>query len=53
MTIIPPTDLWVTANFKETQLSHMCMGQAVTLKVDAYGGREVLRQAYCPGSAAR
>ncbi|HEV2618469.1 MAG TPA: HlyD family secretion protein [Acidobacteriaceae bacterium] len=40
MTIIPLTDLWVTANFKETQLARMRMCQAVTLKVDAYGGRK-------------
>ena len=40
MTIIPLTDLWVTANFKETQLAKMEPCQAVTLKVDAYGGRK-------------
>jgi membrane fusion protein (multidrug efflux system) len=40
MTIIPSTDLWVTANFKETQLAKMKPCQAVTLKVDAYGGRK-------------
>jgi membrane fusion protein (multidrug efflux system) len=40
MTIIPLTDLWVTANFKETQLAKMHTCQAVTLKVDAYGGRK-------------
>jgi membrane fusion protein, multidrug efflux system len=40
MTIIPLTDLWVTANFKETQLARMHPCQAVTLKVDAYGGRK-------------
>jgi membrane fusion protein (multidrug efflux system) len=40
MTIVPLTDLWVTANFKETQLAHMRPCQAVTLKVDAYGGRQ-------------
>jgi membrane fusion protein, multidrug efflux system len=40
MTIIPLTDLWVTANFKETQLARMQMCQPVTLKVDAYGGRK-------------
>jgi membrane fusion protein (multidrug efflux system) len=28
--------LWVTANFKETQLEHMRSGQPVTIKVDAY-----------------
>jgi membrane fusion protein, multidrug efflux system len=40
MTIIPLTDLWVTANFKETQLARMHPCQVVTLKVDAYGGRK-------------
>ena len=40
MTIIPLTDLWVTANFKETQLAKMHPCQPVTLKVDAYGGRQ-------------
>ena len=30
-------DLWVTANFKETQLKHMHPGQRVTISVDAYG----------------
>lgn len=29
-------DLWVTANFKETQLKNMRPGQKVTIKVDAY-----------------
>jgi membrane fusion protein, multidrug efflux system len=40
LTIIPLTNLWVTANFKETQLSKMKPGQQVTLKVDALGGRK-------------
>jgi membrane fusion protein (multidrug efflux system) len=40
LTIIPLTDLWVTANFKETQLQKMRPGQHVTIKVDALGGRK-------------
>jgi membrane fusion protein (multidrug efflux system) len=32
---IVPLKLWVTANFKETQLDHMRPGQPVTIKVDA------------------
>ena len=40
LTIIPLTNLWVTANFKETQLAKMKPGQNVTLKVDALGGRK-------------
>lgn len=31
-------ELWVTANFKETQLTHMRVGQPVKIKVDAYPG---------------
>jgi len=31
-----PKNVWVTANFKETQLAHMCAGQPVTVRVDAY-----------------
>jgi len=40
MTIVPLEDLWVTANFKETQLAHMHQGQAVSLEVDAIGGKK-------------
>ncbi len=40
MTIIPLTNLWVTANFKETQIDHMHAGQPVTIEVDALGGRK-------------
>ncbi len=34
--IINNTEAWVIANFKETQLNKMVIGQKVTLKVDAY-----------------
>lgn len=37
MDVVPLDDVWVTANFKETQLAHMKPGQAVEIKVDAYG----------------
>ena len=40
LALIPLEDLYVTANFKETQLRHMRAGQKVTFKVDALGGRE-------------
>jgi membrane fusion protein (multidrug efflux system) len=33
-------DVWVTANFKETQLKQMRPGQRAVVSVDAYGGRE-------------
>jgi membrane fusion protein, multidrug efflux system len=35
--VVPLDDIWVTANFKETQLEHMRPGQPVEVKVDAYG----------------
>ena len=34
--VVPLNDIWVTANFKETQLAHMRPGQPVEIKVDAY-----------------
>jgi len=33
---IVPKEVWVTANFKETQLTYMHPGQTVYIKVDAY-----------------
>jgi membrane fusion protein, multidrug efflux system len=37
MKIIPLNDIWITANFKETQLRYMKVGQPVTIEVDANG----------------
>jgi membrane fusion protein (multidrug efflux system) len=34
-----PRDVWVTANFKETQLNLMRPGQPVDIAIDAYPGR--------------
>jgi membrane fusion protein (multidrug efflux system) len=39
MAIIPLENVWITANFKETQLTSMRPGQHAVIKVDAYGGR--------------
>jgi membrane fusion protein (multidrug efflux system) len=36
MAVVPLDALWVTANFKETQLAKMRVGQTVKIKVDAY-----------------
>ena len=40
LAIIPLEEVWVTANFKETQLKNMRPGQKATLTVDAFGGKE-------------
>jgi membrane fusion protein, multidrug efflux system len=37
LTIVPLDDIWVTANFKETQLKYMQRGQRAVIKVDANG----------------
>jgi membrane fusion protein, multidrug efflux system len=37
MTIIPLQDVWITANFKETQLANVHPGQAAEIDVDMYG----------------
>lgn len=40
MAIVPLDEVWVSANFKETQLKNIRVGQPVTVSVDAYGGRK-------------
>jgi membrane fusion protein (multidrug efflux system) len=37
LTIVPLDEVWVTANFKETQLKHMQMGQKADIHVDSSG----------------
>jgi membrane fusion protein, multidrug efflux system len=36
MAVVPLDNLWITANFKETQLEKMRVGEPVKIKVDAY-----------------
>jgi len=38
MLALVPDTMWITANFKETQLRHMRVGQPVAIKIDAYSG---------------
>jgi membrane fusion protein (multidrug efflux system) len=33
---IVPDEMWITANFKETQITHMSIGQHVDIKLDAF-----------------
>ena len=37
LTVVPLDEVWVTANFKETQLRHMRVGQAAKIDVDSSG----------------
>ncbi|MBA4373079.1 MAG: HlyD family secretion protein [Thermodesulfovibrio sp.] len=38
MAIVPLDDIWITANFKETQLRKVKPGQSVDIRVDMYPG---------------
>lgn len=38
MAVVPTEQMWVEANFKETQLRQMRLGQEVELRSDLYGG---------------
>jgi membrane fusion protein (multidrug efflux system) len=37
--LVPLDKIWVTANFKETQMAHVRPGQHVRISVDAYDGK--------------
>jgi membrane fusion protein, multidrug efflux system len=41
LTMFVPDEIWVTANFKETQLDAMRPGQPVTIDIDAYPDRSI------------
>jgi membrane fusion protein (multidrug efflux system) len=36
MAVVPLDDIWITANYKETQLERVKLGQKVKIKVDTY-----------------
>jgi len=39
MAIVPLDDIWITANYKETQMEKIKPGQKVKIKVDTYSGK--------------
>lgn len=53
--IVNEQSLWVTANFKETQLEKMKEGQKVTVEVDAFPGHEFEAKvsSFSPATGAR
>ncbi len=40
LAVVEVSDIWITANYKETQLTDMRPGQRAIVTVDAYGGRK-------------
>jgi len=55
LTIVPLNALYVTANFKETQVSRMTVGQPATIKVDALPGKTLHGEveSFAPGSGSQ
>jgi membrane fusion protein (multidrug efflux system) len=51
LAIVPLDDIWITANFKETQLKHMRPGQTVTIRVDTFGRDYHAKVESLPGAA--
>jgi membrane fusion protein (multidrug efflux system) len=43
LAIVPLADVWVDANFKETQLQHVRIGQSAALTADVYGSTVTYR----------
>ena len=41
LSMFVPDDIWVWANFKETQLDHMRPGQPVAIDIDSYPDRSI------------
>jgi membrane fusion protein (multidrug efflux system) len=50
--LTPLPNVWVIANFKETQLTHMAVGQAARINIDTFPGRTLQGHvlAFAPGS---
>jgi membrane fusion protein (multidrug efflux system) len=41
LSVVPINDLWVEANYRETQIGHMKVGDPVRIDVDTYPGRPI------------
>jgi membrane fusion protein, multidrug efflux system len=53
-TLVPLPNLWVIANYKETQLTHMAVGQKAEITVDTFPGHNLRGHllAFAPASGA-
>lgn len=54
LTVVPEHDLYLVANFKETQLTHMQPGQPATLHVDAFPSHDFtgVVDSFAPGTGS-
>lgn len=55
MTVVPVDQLYMIANFKETQIGLMRVGQPVTITVDALAGEKIhgVVESFSPGTGSR
>jgi membrane fusion protein (multidrug efflux system) len=55
MSIVPVGDIYLVANFKETQIGRMQVGQRAVVKLDAFGGRKIdaVVDSFAPGTGAQ
>jgi membrane fusion protein, multidrug efflux system len=55
MSVVPVQSVYLVANFKETQIRHMRIGQKATLEVDAISGHEIDArvESFAPGTGAQ
>ena len=54
-TLTPLPHMWVIANYKETQLTHMAVGEAAEVRLDTFPGHVLKGHvlAFAPGSGAQ
>ena len=54
-TLIPLPKVWVIANYRETQLTHMAVGQPAQIKIDTYPGHVLKGHviAFAPGAGSQ
>jgi membrane fusion protein (multidrug efflux system) len=55
MSVVPVQNVYLVANYKETQVRHMKVGQKATVKVDALGSTDIpgVIESFAPGTGAQ
>ncbi len=54
MSVVPTDDIYLVANFKETQVRRIKVGQAATVRIDALGGEvAAMVDSFAPGTGAQ
>jgi membrane fusion protein (multidrug efflux system) len=55
MSVVPVQDVYLIANFKETQIGRMRVGQTASVSLDAFGGRRIdaVLDSFAPGTGAQ